>query len=244
MIRQTAAITAASIAGVVLAGGAAVGANIGILNAGADTDLGTLSAEVPITAEAISTTTTEDSPDAQWYTADEGGDIEVMLDGATITLGTVLPNEGWSWQQLSTPAGSLSLELRSADDLLVFTANQLRNGEIAAEVVRIIDPTDDSATTAVSSGPAPTVAPAAPASAPARNPQPLAASPAPTYRDDDEYEAEYDDDDHDEYDDDEYDDDEYDDDDHDEYEEYDDHDEYEDDDDDDDDEHEGRDDDD
>jgi len=48
MVRRTAAITAASIAGVILAGGAAIGANIGILNAADDSKLGDLSAEAAV----------------------------------------------------------------------------------------------------------------------------------------------------------------------------------------------------
>ena len=48
MIHRTASITAASIAGVILAGGAAVGANVGILNAADNSELGSLSADATI----------------------------------------------------------------------------------------------------------------------------------------------------------------------------------------------------
>ena len=79
MIRKTAAITAASIAGVVLAGSAAVGANIGILDAADDTGLGTLSAEAAISAPAEPSTTTAPSttvPPSTAMPADASDDSE------------------------------------------------------------------------------------------------------------------------------------------------------------------------
>ncbi len=234
MIRQRAAITAASIAGVVLAGGTAVGANIGILNAADDSEMGALSAEVPITAAAsvTSTTASDATTDSQWYTADEAGDVEVMIDGDTVELGAVLTNQGWSWESRPSSDGSVVVYLSSDDDELVFTAELTADGRVAAGVERIFsDATagDDTASDEstdddqLAAGPNATAAPA-PASperpqsaAVPTSPTTLEASPttaaapaataAPTtessaYHDDDEYE------DHDEYEDDD-DDDEY-----------------------------------
>ncbi len=146
MIRQRAAITAASIAGVVLAGGTAVGANIGILNAADDSEMGNLSAEVPITAAAADTSTTTANTEqaaSQWYTADGAGDIEVTVDGDSVGLGAVLTNQGWTWESRPSPDGSVVVRFKSADDELVFTAEQTDDGRVAAGVERIFSDGDD-----------------------------------------------------------------------------------------------------
>ncbi len=75
MIRKTAAITASSIAGIVLAGGAAVGANVGILNAASSSDLGQLSAEVSSADSAPGDDTSQLVPQT----------VVVSSDGSTAT---------------------------------------------------------------------------------------------------------------------------------------------------------------
>ena len=197
MIRKTAVVTAASIAGVMLAGTAAVGANIGILNAADDTGLGTLSAEAAISATAEPTATTvqpdpspatsmvvpadaSDAPRVQTFTVDAAGTIDVELDDAGLHVKAVDANDGWSWKEADSESGTLAVMFTSGDEKLEFLAALTPDGSIAARVDQPV----------VTQRPAPT--PSA-----ALNPAPAPApAPAAGY-DDDEYEHE--DDDHDEY---------------------------------------------
>ena len=206
MIRKTAAITAASIAGVMLAGTAAVGANIGILNAADDTGLGTLSAEAAMSATAEPTATTvrpdpspttseagpadaNDEPRVQTFAVDAAGTIDVELDDAGLHVKAVDANDGWSWKEADSESGTLAVTFTSGDEELEFLAALTADGSIAARV--------DQPVVTQRPVPAPTPSPA-PSPAPASPP-----APAAGYDDDDEYEYEDEhedeDEDHDEY---------------------------------------------
>ena len=210
MIRKTAAVTAASIAGVMLAGTAAVGANIGILNAADDTGLGTLSAEAAVSATAEpapttvrpdpSPTTSEtvpadasDTPHVQTFAVDAAGTIDVELDEAGLHVKAVDANDGWSWKETDSESGTLAVTFTSGDEKLEFLAALTPDGSIAARVDQPV----------VTQRPAPAPAPtAAPSPAPASPPAPAAGYDDDyeddEYEDDDEYEHE-DHDDDDEY---------------------------------------------
>ena len=185
MIRKTAAITAASIAGVILAGGAAVGANIGILNAADNNSLGNLSAEAPITSPSIEPPTTlapivavsDSNGSSQSFTVDVAGTVEVDFDDTGVHLSDVRTNQGWSWEETSTDSGSVAVTFTSGADTLEFSATPNDDGTINASVDR------------------PIVTPA--------TAQPPAVSSSRNYSDDDH--DEYEDDDHDEYEDDDHD---------------------------------------
>lgn len=146
MIRKTAAITAASIAGVILAGGAAVGANIGILNAADDNLLGDLSAEAPITTPFTEPTATEqpianlsDSDGStQSFAVDTAGTVEVETDGSGLRLSDVRTNQGWSWQETSSDSRTVKVTFSSGSDNLEFTATTNDDGTISASVDRPI----------------------------------------------------------------------------------------------------------
>ena len=141
MIRKTAAITAASIAGVVLAGGAAIGANIGILNAADDDSLGTLSATA-ITAPAMeSLTSTAETADAkssniQSFAVDAAGIVDLAVTDQGLQLIDVRPNDGWTWSEMDGGDGSISVSFASATDSLEFAAARNPDGTIAALVDR------------------------------------------------------------------------------------------------------------
>lgn len=191
MIRKTAAITAASIAGVIIAGGAAVGANIGILNAADDNSLGNLSAQAPITTPAIASTTTlapfvkvtDSSGSTQSFMVDTAGTVEVRVDDSGLHFSDVRTNQGWSWEKPSdSDKGTITVTFTSGVDKLEFSAALNDDGTISASVDRPISTSAPTQATVNSS---------------------------PGYSDDDdddldEYEDK--DDDHDEFDDDEYDD--------------------------------------
>ena len=181
MIRKTAAITALSIAGVILAGGAAVGANIGILNAADDNSLGNLSAEAPISVPTTEADTTfapiVDMSDAtgsrQSFTVDAAGTVEVEAEDTGLHLVDVRTNQGWSWEETSTDSGTVTVTFTSGVDTLEFSATPNDDGTINASVDRPIIT------------PAPT--------------QATAANSSPNYSDDGDDHEEYEDDDHDGY---------------------------------------------
>lgn len=144
MIRKTAAITAASIAGVIIAGGAAVGANIGILSAADNNDLGGLSAQAPI----VSPTTEQlviiepiaelasSTDSSQTFTVDLAGEVEIDLAETGLRLGDARANQGWSWQESATVDGTIVVTFSSNGDQLVFTATGNDDGTISASVDR------------------------------------------------------------------------------------------------------------
>ena len=85
--RRTALVTAAGIAAVVVAGAFAVGANVGILDASSDDEIGTLSAAgdlVPTTAATpaplTTTPATSTTAAAQTYLVDAAGTVTVTAD--------------------------------------------------------------------------------------------------------------------------------------------------------------------
>jgi hypothetical protein len=141
MIRRTAAITAASIAGVILAGGAAVGANIGILNAADDNTLGTLSAEAPITTPATASAqplvdVTNATGTSQRFTVDNAGTVEVEFDDNGLRLKDVRTSQGWAWEETSTDSTSVTVRFTSGADALEFSAIPNDDGTISAGVER------------------------------------------------------------------------------------------------------------
>ena len=180
MIRKTAAITAASIAGVVLAGSAAVGANIGILDAADDTGLGTLSAEAAISAPAETTGATVeldpspatsevtvapiDDSGVQTFAVDAAGTVDLETDDSGLHVKAVHATDGWSWQETASGPNAVAITFTSGGDTLEFVAALNADGSIDAGVDRPIF----------------TSAPAA-----ASSPSPATAG---TYEDDDEHE--------------------------------------------------------
>ncbi len=202
MIRKPAIITAASITGVVIAGGAAIGANVGILGAADNGPIGNLSAEATVASSAPSTTTSIPDPTtvvvaeptpiapvpAQTFVVDVAGDIDLATTEAGLELADVRPNPGWAWSVVSETEATIAVRFTAGADTLNFTARLNDDDTIAANVER----------------PSPPAA-AAPAT-------PATAAPATYVDDDDRYEDdENEDDDYEEYeeDDDDEDDDEY-----------------------------------
>lgn len=145
MIRKTAIITAASITGIIIAGGAAVGANIGLLNAADDGNLGELSAIAPImtpSGEPVASLTpaaevATSTGSSQSFTVDVAGEVEIDADGTGLHLGDVRTNQGWSWQQAPTTDGTVVVSFSTNGDQLVFTATKNDDGMISARADRL-----------------------------------------------------------------------------------------------------------
>jgi hypothetical protein len=219
---RTSLVTAAAIAGVLIAGTAAVAANIGILNAadssaigdlaatdellpapGADVDTPTVTVASVEAPETTAATTTVPANTAQQYDIAETGSVWLLATRSGIALDHVVVDEGWTSALSQSDPRVLRVDFTNGGRTIVFTAELGNDGAVLVDVT---EPT--------------TVVGATPAAAPAASASQDAAGSMPTT---DTYDDDHDDDDHDDddHDDDDHDDDEdeeHDDDDHDEHE--------------------------
>ena len=107
MKHRTALITAGSLAGVVLAGAAAVAASLGILDASASSEVGNLSA-----ATAVTQTVTEvSSPESVTYDVGDAGTVTITRTSGGIAVDEVNPAPGWSWTTRQVDANSVTVDL-------------------------------------------------------------------------------------------------------------------------------------
>lgn len=180
-------MTAAAIAGVLIAGTAAVAANIGILNAADSSAIGELAAtdelllptagataaEAP-SAPASTVTTTLPSSGVQQYDIEGAGSVWVMSTTSGLALDHVVTQPGWNSVLSQGDLRSLRVDFTNGGRTIVFTAAV---GDDGAVVVDVTEPT-----TVLAENPAPV-----PASS--------LVSPAPTSYDDDHddgYQDDYD----------------------------------------------------
>jgi hypothetical protein len=152
---RTKFVTIASIVAVVMSGAVAVGANIGIMNAGSDTPVGSLSAAGDLTvpntqvvdvfldttstaAPVVSTTVapiiTSPAATVQQFAVDEAGTVGVSQSAQGLLLDGVVANPGWTWSMLQPNAESLTVVLTNGTRTLQFVASVAADGTIAAEV--------------------------------------------------------------------------------------------------------------
>lgn len=141
MLKKRTVVTALSIAAIVLAGGAAVAANVGILNAADDTPMGTLSAEADLATVAplsSASTTTAATPAgvSQRFAVESAGQVEVLRDGTKLTLGEVLPSAGWQARTGAATSASAEVTFASGADQLVFTATLGSDGIVTGAAKR------------------------------------------------------------------------------------------------------------
>jgi hypothetical protein len=195
---RTGVLTALAVTGVLVAGTAAVAANIGILNSTNDSSIGSLSATDDL-VETTSTTTATTVPASstttslpgsedlgESYVVDDAGIVTLSSGSGTLTLVSAVPEPGWTVIASQPDLTSLEVTFTNGTRSLVFSAVLGPDGIIRADVVEPVD---------VMGTPA-----AAPAVA-----TPSGATPTTTIddHDDDRYDDEHDDDryddDHDEY---------------------------------------------
>ena len=216
---RTTLITGLAIAGVVLAGTAAIAANIGILNSTDDSSIGSLTAtdelaqpspaevEVEVEVQPVETitsttlpaptSTTETTvPAGSSYVVADAGSVSVAATPTGLTLLGAAATPGWTAEAVQADASTLTVTFRTGDRTVVFVATLGADGEIIADVTEPI----------VVMGAAPT------GPAPATATQPAAAGSTGSYDDDsheydDDHESDDHDDDHDDDDDDDHDDD-------------------------------------
>ena len=207
---RTSLVTAAAVAGVLIAGTAAVAANIGILNAADSSAIGDLAAtdellptagadvptvtvgeqSVPSTTSTPSTTTPP-AAGAQQYDIENTGTVWVMTTTSGLALDHVAAETGWSPVLMQSDPRSLQVDFVNGERTIVFTAALADDGSI---VVDVTEPT--------------TVVAPAPVSANAQSNPGATPVPTTTY-DDDDHDDDHDDDRDDDHDDDDHDDDRY-----------------------------------
>lgn len=139
--RRTALITAGGIGAVIVAGAFAVVANIGILDASSDHQLGQLAAAgdlvpttgatpAPVTTVPATSTTT----DPQVYVVDVAGTVTVESTGGALVARAVSANPGWTWTPGVSDATHVELVFSDGVRSLVFTATRSADGSIDARV--------------------------------------------------------------------------------------------------------------
>jgi hypothetical protein len=158
MDRRTMVITAAAVGAVVLAGGTAVAANVGILNSTSGDSIGKLTAVAPTTTPSSpdptsatpaiptvpSPTTTMQSTAAavgQQYKVADAALVTVERTDLGIKLGNVTAQPGWTHDDEQISPTKLTVTLHSADVTYVFTAELAADGTIAAGLDQPVDQT-------------------------------------------------------------------------------------------------------
>lgn len=187
---RTTLITAVAVAGVLIAGTAAIAANIGILNASSDTSIGSLSA----TDDLVPSTTTSTGPvileiatptstpgstrtpattvaAGASYVVDDAGTVSVTTTSGRLAPVDAAANPGWTSAATQPDPLSLRVAFTNGTRTLVFTATLSADGTIVADVTEPV----------IVAGPAP--------SGPVATPTTIGTS----HSDDDQYESDDDD---------------------------------------------------
>lgn len=153
---RTKLITIASIVSVGAAGAFAVGANIGILNAAGNTEVGQLSAAGDLTTPSTQvvdvylddTTTTATATvngstvaaatatagAPQEYAVDAAGTVGLVATDAGLRLDSAMPAAGWTWTLAQTQPSELMVTFTNGTRTLEFVGTIGPDGAIAATV--------------------------------------------------------------------------------------------------------------
>ena len=146
---RTSLLTAAAVAGVLLAGTAAVAANIGILNAADDSTLGDLAATdellpaaavldptTVVTTAPASTVSATTAPTgvAQQYDIEGAGSVWVMTTTSGLALDHVVAVPGWTPLLSQGDLRSLRVDFTNGDRTIVFTASLGDDGTVVVDV--------------------------------------------------------------------------------------------------------------
>jgi hypothetical protein len=162
-VARTRLITGASIVAVVLAGAAAVSANVGILDSASDASVGNASAAGDLadpSSRVLDVYLSDDVVDGdddlreQTYEVDVAGDVTVRSTADGLVLDEVDPEDGWTWTSDQPDAANLVVVLTNGTRTFELHATRNDDGTITA---RVSEPIDDSSSTPTS-GPTPTVA--------------------------------------------------------------------------------------
>ncbi len=155
-------VTAGAIVVVGLAGGVAVGANIGILDSSDDPGVGSLSAAGDLTPStqivdvyvdgptttAPATTAAPITPadpattaavaSGQVFSVDAAGTVTVDQISGTLQLTAVAPAGGWTWQLEPGAADTVAVTFTDGTRSLHFVATRSADGSVAARVDELV----------------------------------------------------------------------------------------------------------
>jgi hypothetical protein len=146
---RTRLITVVSVVAVGIAGATAVSANLGILDAAANSNVGTVSAAGDLTApptsvidvylpSQTSTTAAVGVPGAaagaQEFAVDVAGTVAVSSTPTGLRLDSVTPTAGWTWSLTQSSPTELLVTMTNGARTLEFTASAAADGTIAASV--------------------------------------------------------------------------------------------------------------
>ncbi|MGB8858323.1 MAG: hypothetical protein WCC60_03660 [Ilumatobacteraceae bacterium] len=143
---RTRLITIVSILAVGVAGATAVGANIGILKASSESNVGSTTAgdlttpnsqvvDVYLPGQAASTTLAPTlSTGIQEFTVDTAGTVAIATTDNGLRLDSANPATGWTWSLAQTSPGQLMVTFTDGTRTLEFTAVKNADGTVAAAV--------------------------------------------------------------------------------------------------------------
>jgi hypothetical protein len=147
---RTTLITAVAVAGVLIAGTAAVAANIGILNASNDSSIGSLSATddlvpsttlkagVPPIVEVASPSTTQAPATTvaagASYVVDDAGTVSVTTTPGGLGLLDAAAGPGWTAAATQPDPQSLRVAFDNGNRTVIFTATLSADGTIVTDV--------------------------------------------------------------------------------------------------------------
>lgn len=173
-VGRTKLVTIASAVAVAAAGAFAIGANVGILNAADDTNLGELSATGAVappssqvvdvylddttaagTAAGVPTGagSSQTGPVPQQFTVDAAGSVALVSTDSGLRLDSVAPTSGWTWTLAQSQPSALSVTFTNGTRTLEFVATTSPDGTIAASVNEpIVTPAPPATSTASNSG--------------------------------------------------------------------------------------------
>ncbi|MDH4145442.1 MAG: hypothetical protein OEY23_09775 [Acidimicrobiia bacterium] len=162
MTRRSLMLTAASVAGVVLASAAAITATFSILNATDSGGVGELSAARTRPTSTASTDRTAEPVAAdgiQRYAVDSAGLVTISTGDGRLALIDARPNPGWDWNVGIDDGRVLVVEFRSADAQVDFVAERDGEGSVRAQAVRQQGSTSLRSSAAASTSPTVTAPP-------------------------------------------------------------------------------------
>jgi hypothetical protein len=181
MAHRTALVAAGSIAVIVVAGVAAVGVNLGILNAADSRPAGKLSASsgarpdastmVIPSAAAVTTATDRPATSPHKYMIKKVGTFGLEADKRGVRMVDVNPKKGWAWTLRQTSDRRLELTFRRGSSTYVALASLKRHHAV---VVRLEHPVTRTVPAASSAAHQPSIAPASQTAAAQAAAQPAA----------------------------------------------------------------------
>ncbi|MBX3313270.1 MAG: hypothetical protein KF906_03030 [Actinobacteria bacterium] len=165
---RTRLVTVVSIVAVVLAGAAAVSANVGILDSASDGSVGSASASGDLADPSSrvldvylpdEVTDDDGDPFEQTYVVDVAGKVTVVSSVDGLRLGEVDPEDGWTWTLDQPDPTHIAVVMTNGARTFELDATQNLDRTITAKVTEPIDGAVSAPSTAATSPPA-TAAPA------------------------------------------------------------------------------------